>query len=133
MLRRIGFLSLPSTALVPDDLAALARQCRRNNARLGVTGVLVHTGAFFVSLLEADEQALLPLVDAIQADGRHTAYRALGNEAANHRWYPIWSMALTEGRAINGEIARAFPDLSGAPDGAWSQRLLSLFARTGIR
>ena len=132
MLRRIGFLSLPST-LLDDDLALLARQCRRNNARLEITGVLVHTGAFFVSLLEGEEQPLARLLQVVQADARHTAFRPLGDEPAERRWYPIWSMALTEGASINAAIASAFPEFAGAGDPGWSRRLLSLFASTGIR
>jgi hypothetical protein len=50
---------------------------RRRNAGLGIQGLLLFDGEAFAQLLHGEAAVLRPLVDAIRADRRHTAFACL--------------------------------------------------------
>ena len=68
MLVRLLFASRAAAAMDADALAAIVRQGVANNPRVGVTGVLCHSGGFFMQVLEGGRDAVSRLYNRIAAD-----------------------------------------------------------------
>jgi hypothetical protein len=128
--------------LSDHDLIDLLDISRRNNDRLGLTGVLLYRQGRFLQYLEGPRDALLERVRIIAADDRHTSFVTLLEEDIPRRLFPAWSMGferLTERgasdipgyrtsfadlsekvddeagtRGVLGELSRWFADRSGA-------------------
>lgn len=102
-----------SGASVPFDSADLHRLLavsRRNNAELGVTGVLLfHEGAF-LQVLEGPEEAVERLYDRIRADGRHHDCRLLFRGDFEERRFDGWSMGFVRLRADEVASVPGFVD-----------------------
>ena len=73
-----------------DDIIQAAR---RNNARLGVTGVLIHSRDMFLQVLEGESDAVRFIYANCALDLRHHDVQTLGERTAEQRLFPDWSMA----------------------------------------
>ena len=61
VLRQIAFASAARPGLKPADTSAIIAASRTNNARKGITGVLVYSGESFLVLVEGPDDALAVL------------------------------------------------------------------------
>ena len=77
----------------PPKLMTLLAECRRKNAAVGVTGMLLYQSGSFFQVLEGDEDTLLELYEHISADRRHGKARKLIFEAIDQRDFSDWTMA----------------------------------------
>jgi uncharacterized membrane protein (DUF373 family) len=75
-----------------QDLLALLRQCRENNAGRSVTGMLLYANGTFLQVLEGPDQVIDDLVDIIKKDLRHTNIQMLYRKPIERRQYSDWSM-----------------------------------------
>lgn len=74
------------------ELEALLEQCRRNNAKSGITGILLyHDGAFF-QVLEGDRPVVEALFAKIARDDRHTRATTIVLESIEERTFGAWTM-----------------------------------------
>jgi hypothetical protein len=135
------FLVYVSSATRPfsgEDLRALLATCRKNNAELGVTGMLLYKDGNFMQVLEGDEGAVRGLYARIAEDTRHGGEMTLQQGFTEGRQFPDWSMGF---RDLDPPGARADPayneflnapltgrEFSGQPSRA--QKLLLTFKRT---
>lgn len=78
--------------LDPDDIAAILESCQRNNARRGVTGLLLYNGRNFLQLLEGEADDLEWVMRRIEQDPRHHGISRLHDEPAAERACPDWLM-----------------------------------------
>ena len=53
------FVSSLAPGAAPDTVITIARQARRNNARTGITGLLVFDGKYFAQLMENSTEAVV--------------------------------------------------------------------------
>jgi hypothetical protein len=84
-----------STAVgTPDDtlLADVLRASRQNNARVGVTGMLLYTGGSFFQVLEGPAEAVDRAFATIAADERHQRAVMIIRERIPRRAFGEWSM-----------------------------------------
>ena len=65
---------------------------RENNARLGITGVLLYINGRIVQVLEGQQQAVEQLYQRIQADPRHTDIRTIISQPIGQRLFDQWYM-----------------------------------------
>ena len=130
-----------SSAIRPfsgEDLRALLAQCRKNNAELGITGMLLYKDGNFMQVLEGDEGAVRGLYERIIADPRHRGEITMQQGFVEERQFPDWSMGF---RDLDSPEARADPtyseflnapltsrEFSGEP--SLAQKLLLTFERT---
>ena len=135
------FLVYVSSATWPfsgEDLRVLLETCRKNNAELGVTGMLLYKDGNFMQVLEGDEGAVRGLYARIAADPRHGGEITLQQGFAEGRQFPDWSMGF---RNLDSPEARSDPGYSeflNAPltgrefsgDPTRAQKLLITFKRT---
>jgi hypothetical protein len=73
-------------------LNAIVRQAAVNNARNGVTGVLVSSDDAFIQLLEGPRQALSDLLSRLYADPRHCDLRMVDFRMVEKRVTELWAM-----------------------------------------
>lgn len=93
------FLTYVSTAnqhLSKDDLNELLAQCRENNARLGITGMLLYKEGNFMQALEGEEGAVRSLYAKIARDPRHRGEMILQQGITKERQFPGWSMGFRD-------------------------------------
>jgi hypothetical protein len=100
------YISSARNAVAPATLADILAVSRRNNARAGITGLLVVGGRRFLQALEGPEQAVLATYDRIQNDPRHRACVLLARRAVSEREFGDWSMAHDgDGSALQETVA----------------------------
>lgn len=132
------YVSSATQQFSAEDLRALLGTCRKNNAELRVTGMLLYKDGNFMQVLEGDEGAVRGLYERIAADPRHGGEITLQQGFAEDRQFPDWSMGF---RDLDAPEARADPayneflnapltgqEFSGEPSRA--QKLLLTFKRT---
>ena len=78
--------------LSQDDVAAILASCQRNNARWGVTGLLLYNGRNFLQLVEGSGDDLERVMRRIELDSRHHGISRLYDEPVSERACPDWLM-----------------------------------------
>jgi len=92
-MKRIKYVSQFAKDLSRDEIAALAERSARNNARLGITGILMTSGRMFFQILEGPAENVDEIFKRIVADQRHRDVLLLdAEEDAGERFFPDWSM-----------------------------------------
>jgi hypothetical protein len=89
----IVYISRAVRPLSDQDLQSLLAQCRRDNERHNVTGVLFYSHGNIAQLIEGDQDILDPLFEKIARDGRHSNVKKLISKPINARSFSEWSMA----------------------------------------
>jgi hypothetical protein len=118
-----------------SELSDLLAQSRANNARSGITGMLLYKDGNFMQALEGEERAVRSLYDKIGRDRRHRGMITILEGPLVERQFPDWSMAFCD---LNSPAVHATPgyseflntpltgeEFSSAPKN--SQKLLMMF------
>lgn len=106
------FLVYTSSAVTPfsqAELLDLLAESRRNNADLGVTGMLLYRDGNFMQVLEGEEAAVRKIFSIIMDDRRHRGIIILLQGQREERHFPEWSMGF---RDLNSPEVRATPGFS---------------------
>lgn len=93
MLQRISYFSRATVSL---DLPQLAAHAGAANAKLGVTGLLLSEGEFFLQVLEGPRPHVSELFLRIARDDRHRDVTLIEADTITEACYPNWSMGLFE-------------------------------------
>lgn len=93
---QIIYTSYASPDLTEEALQAILVIARRNNARNGITGILLHSGDQFMQVIEGPRPAVERLHKLIAADPRHEGMRTVLAHDVNQRDFGEWHMALRE-------------------------------------
>jgi len=91
------------------DIVDLLTLSRKNNEKLGITGMLLYIDETFFQVLEGDEESLHNLYKKIERDDRHTKVVKLIEEQINKRTFSRWSMGYA--KATRAELA-TIPELN---------------------
>jgi hypothetical protein len=92
MLVRLMYASRAVPAVDQEELLAILRKSKANNARSGITGALCYSDGVFIQVLEGGRTAVNQLYNSIVADGRHTDVALLSYEEIDERRFAGWSM-----------------------------------------
>ncbi len=90
---RLIYVSASVEYLDEAALEALLTQARANNARLGITGLLLYGEGTFLQLLEGPRDAVAALYATIRDDPRHVRCLVLDEEDHVERLFGDWRMA----------------------------------------
>ncbi|GAB2940792.1 BLUF domain-containing protein [Hymenobacter coalescens] len=93
MLSHIIYMSRAVRPLSDTDLQELLVQCRRDNARLHVTGVLFYSHGNIAQLIEGESEVLEALYAKISQDLRHSNVTKMSDKSISRRSFADWSMA----------------------------------------
>ena len=98
-MRRLLYISTARRPLERTELEDILRTSRRNNAGIGVTGLLVVGGRRFLQLLEGSDDAVAGIFERIRQDERHFAVVTLSDRIVESRLTPNWAMGFQHARA----------------------------------
>lgn len=117
-MRRIHYISEFADSLSAEDIEAITRVSAVNNARDGVTGMLMASGQLFFQLIEGPDDAVDKLYNRILGDHRHKNVMVLGDERGDlKRQCPDWAMKradLSLDAAVRSEPLKAILEASAA-------------------
>ena len=86
------YVSFATHPMSEDDLRVLLEECRTNNQRLNVTGMLLYRNGFFIQALEGDEEVVEKLSRDIAKDPRHQDVLRVYKAPIVVRSFPNWTM-----------------------------------------
>jgi hypothetical protein len=103
MLVRLLYASRAARAVDPEELDAILRKSRANNAKSGITGALClcREGGLFVQVLEGSRQAVNSLYSRIVADPRHNEVTLLSYFEIRERRFAGWAMGQVNMARLN--------------------------------
>ncbi|KQO60321.1 BLUF domain-containing protein [Curtobacterium sp. Leaf261] len=88
----ITYLSDATTPFDDDQLAVLLLGSRANNARDGLSGLLLHRMGRFMQVLEGPDEVVRRRYAVIERDPRHGRVQILAEETLPERRFGAWSM-----------------------------------------
>lgn len=92
-MKRLTYISRIVSADPERDLQDIERVSQRNNARDGITGVLIYMGGYFFQLIEGEDAAIDRLYEKLLRDPRHTDIVLIQTELnVTERLFPVWAM-----------------------------------------
>lgn len=101
-MQRIIYISSARAPLGSAELDGILRTSRRNNAAVGVTGMLVVGGKRFLQTLEGPDAAVEQTFARIKRDIRHYAVVTLSRKSIDQPSFGDWSMGYRTGGPNNG-------------------------------
>ena len=114
---QIVYASTAACSFSSAQLVDLLEKSRKNNAKLGVTGMLLYQRGKFVQVLEGEERVVRDLADRIAKDPRHTGVVILHEGPSSGREFPDWSMGF---RDLDDTIERGIEGYSRLLDSSLS-------------
>lgn len=136
-MRRIVYLSTATHLMSDRELMEVLRVSRDNNARDGVTGVLVYQGGNFIQVLEGDTAAVDTVYARVMKDPRHHSVLHMLDGEASERLFPDWSMAFRPAASLSDQLKQEIADFitrapqeASSPDGRRALRLISNFVQS---
>jgi hypothetical protein len=78
--------------LGPEVIEDILRQARAENAKQGVTGILLFNADFFLQCLEGGRESVNKIYHRILADPRHESPVILNYEEVDQRCFASWDM-----------------------------------------
>ena len=108
-MRHLVYVSSATRDFSVTELSAMLAAFRENNARLGLTGMLLYKDGHFMQLLEGEAEPLEELYRRIIRDPRHRGVITLLDQEVPERSFGEWSMAFPD--FGSGEI-QAMPGYS---------------------
>jgi hypothetical protein len=105
----LSYVSTQTHPMTNEDLLELLNGCREKNARVGVTGLLLHRDDSFFQILEGGEEEVRTLFEKISADKRHDRIEVVTQGPTTSRDFSDWQMAFIE---LDGQDFSALPGFS---------------------
>lgn len=101
MLVRLMYASRAAQGVDAEEMHALLRQCRANNPKQGITGVLCHAGGIFLQVLEGSRSGVNRLYNRITSDARHSDVELLAYDEIDERRFAGWAMGQVQMTGLN--------------------------------
>ena len=89
---QLVYASVATKPLTGEELNELVAAARANNARLGITGLLLYKNESFLQVLEGEEGKTSRLFEKIRMDSRHDSVVMLRRRAVEEPSFPEWAM-----------------------------------------
>ncbi|MGZ9275274.1 MAG: BLUF domain-containing protein [Nitrospira sp.] len=130
-----------SSAVIPfssAELGDLLTISHRNNASLGITGMLLYKDGNIMQALEGEETAVLNLYAKIRRDPRHRGVLTLVQGPLGERQFPSWSMGFRDLKSDQVDATIGYNEFLNTPltgkeflsDPTRCQRLLLTFKKS---
>jgi len=107
-MRQLLYVSNTVDELGLGDLDQVLTASRRNNAMMGITGLLLFIDGGFLQMLEGEERAVRELYTRITSDPRHRNTRLMLDREVPVRAFPEWSMGFERPCMDDPETAGMF-------------------------
>ena len=121
------------------DVDSILEQSRRNNPKLGITGMLCVSNDVYIQVLEGGRDEVCDLFTTIVRDARHSHVRILVFEEISERRFANWTMGQVNVAKVNPSLLLKYSDkpvlnpfgCSGHATMALLQELVATAAITG--
>jgi hypothetical protein len=113
---RLTYTSRATRPLGQPMLHEMLRRSRMNNARIGLTGVLLYRDEQFLQVLEGPADGVLTLFDRIRRDDRHHHVRQLRCERVAARLFGGWAMGFEPEADLPQDVRGGFTDYLDRPE-----------------
>ena len=107
-MRQLLYVSNTAHQISVGDLDDILTASRRNNAMLGITGLLLFIDCGFLQILEGEERAVRELYTHISSDPRHWNPKLMLDREVPARAFPNWSMGFERPCMDDPETAGMF-------------------------
>lgn len=97
------------------DLMDILEKSRRNNTRLGLTGMLLYRGGNFLQVLEGTEEAVKERFDVIMKDPRHHQVTMLLKRSVDKRQFEEWEMGFRNLDTVNANAIPGYTNYLNEP------------------
>lgn len=99
-MEQLAYISTPRAAISDQVLREILVVSRRNNARDGITGLLIAGDRRIMQVLEGATETLNRTLERIRSDQRHFAAVVLWRRHVRERAFPDWSMGFEQDNAF---------------------------------
>lgn len=107
-MKRIMYISTTTRKLTDEEVEEIGRTSTTNNAKVGVTGVLLSANEFFFQILEGEEKDVETVMQRIKNDPRHQGILILKAEPdVPFRLFGNWSMNTVRLEGISDMLIQA--------------------------
>ena len=89
---QVVYVSAASGPVGREVLASILKASSRNNARDGLTGMLVYTNGMYMQVLEGEEQCVDRTLRRIGQDPRHSGLVVIDRREIDRRSFGRWHM-----------------------------------------
>ena len=89
------YTSAATLNFTTEDIVTLLQTARANNAKVDVSGMLLHDKGSFFQVLEGKPDNVLSLLEVIEADTRHDQVVRLIYEEIEQRDFSEWTMGFS--------------------------------------
>jgi hypothetical protein len=117
--------------LPPESIFNIRDRARENNARLGLTGVLLFSPQHFLQCLEGDAEQVTHTFRTIADDPRHENISLISVRDVPQRSFPDWSMGLldTGSTGVREAVADVLPGDDFVPEHLGTDEVTVLMQR----
>lgn len=92
MLSHLVYVSVRQPSCTDQEIEKILASCKKNNAGLDITGVLLYSDTQFVQYLEGEYKEISALYDRIKSDPRHKNAVLITSAPIQKRLFPSWQM-----------------------------------------
>lgn len=89
---KLCYVSEPVREFSREELDTMLHHFRKNNRKLGITGLLLYRARSFCQFLEGEEAVVTALFEQIKSDNRHRDVALVYQEPIESRSFSDWSM-----------------------------------------
>lgn len=86
------YVSTAKPGLAEEDLQAIQTTAQRNNARLGITGLILFNGFNFMQCIEGDRASANECLNRIERDDRHSGMTVVSHCEIASPQFSQWRM-----------------------------------------
>lgn len=108
-MKSIAYVSRANTSLdskkIPGGLSHIYSSSRKNNQRIGVSGMLSFRNGYYLQVIEGGDFEVNKLFARICSDDRHKDISVIFNTSISQRSFPKWSMKLITSTRDNCEFS----------------------------
>ena len=110
MLVRLMYASRAADSVNQNELVAILKKSKVNNADIGVTGVLCFSAGIFLQVLEGGRLPVSALYNRIANDPRHHDVVLLSYEEVDERRFAGWSMGRANLSRLNPALVMKYSE-----------------------
>jgi hypothetical protein len=110
MLVRLMYVSRASNSVNQNELVAILKKSKANNAGSGITGVLCFSAGIFLQVLEGGRSQVSALYNKIVNDSRHYEVVLLSYEEVGERAFAGWSMGRANLTGLNPALVMKYSE-----------------------
>jgi hypothetical protein len=100
---RLLYISETTVEMSAEKIHTIRQQSQRNNAMLGITGLMLTGGGVFAQVLEGPELNVLRLYVKIMEDSRHFNCQLVHISPVKELFFKNWFMAVIEATPLEFE------------------------------